>query len=118
MTRLTGGSIAGRWYASPPGSLLKLDCSAARAAAWEVSMQPVAMIARPSFSWKKGLLHGVAVIAIFMFLGMIFAATGAFGDQSEKIGEAVGRQMVIAFLLAVAASYGFQTEKKALGFGM
>jgi hypothetical protein len=81
-------------------------------------MQPVAMIARPSFSWKKGLLHAVGVLAVFMFLGMIFAATGAFGNQSEKIGEAAGRQMVLAFLLAVAASYGFQTEKKALGLGM
>ncbi len=78
-------------------------------------MQSVAMMARPSFSWKKGLLHSVVVIAVFMLLGMIFAGFGAFGNQSDKIGEAAGEQLLLAFALAFAASYGFQTEKKVLG---
>jgi hypothetical protein len=81
-------------------------------------MQPVAFAARPSFSWKKGLLHGLAAVAVFLFVGMVFASVGAFGDQSGKIGEAAGRQMVIAFLLAVAASYGFQSGKTLLGLAM
>lgn len=78
-------------------------------------MQPIALYAKRSFSWKKGILHGLAVIVVFMALGTIFAATGAFGDDAGKVGEQAGGQMVLAFLLAVAASYGFQTEKKGLG---
>jgi hypothetical protein len=78
-------------------------------------MQPIAFYAKRSFSWKKGILHGLAVIVVFMVLGMIFAATGAFGDDAGKIGEQAGGQMFLASLLAIVASYGFQTEKKGLG---
>lgn len=78
-------------------------------------MQPVVMIARPSFSWKKGFLHSVAVCAVFMLVGGIFAAAGAFGEQIDSVGEAAGQQLALAFLLAFVASYGFQTEKRALG---
>lgn len=79
-------------------------------------MQRIAMVAaRPSFSLAKGCLHGVAVIAVFMLVGMAFAATGAFGDQSDKAAEIAGQQLFVAFLLAIVASYGFQTGKKVLG---
>ena len=78
-------------------------------------MQRIAMVARPSVSFVKGVLHGAAVIAVFMLVGMAFAATGAFGDQADKTGETAGKQLVVAFLLALVASYGFQTGKKVLG---
>ncbi|MFL6235439.1 MAG: hypothetical protein ACJ76N_20045 [Thermoanaerobaculia bacterium] len=78
-------------------------------------MQRIAMVARPSFSLVKGSLHGLAVIAVFMLVGLAFAATGAFGDRSDKTAEIAGQQLVVAFLLAIVASYGFQTGKKVLG---
>jgi hypothetical protein len=81
-------------------------------------MQRVVMIARPSFSLKKGFLHAVAASAVFMLVGMIFAFTGAFGNQIDRVGEAAGQQLALAFLLAFVASYGFQTEKRALGWIM
>jgi hypothetical protein len=81
-------------------------------------MQPAAQFARPSFSWEKGLLHGLAVLVVFLVLGMIFAGAGAFGEESDKVAEAAGRQMALAALLAVAASYGFQTGKALLGLAM
>jgi hypothetical protein len=78
-------------------------------------VQRVVMMARPSFSLVKGFLHGMAATAVFMLLGMIFAAAGAFGNQLERVAETAGKQLPLAFLLAFAASYGFQTEKRALG---
>src|SRR3982751_4916890 len=78
-------------------------------------MQRIAMVAGPSFSWVKGAFHGLGVIAVFMLVGMGFAATGAFGNQADRTAEIAGQQIFVAFLLAIAASYGFQTEKKVLG---
>jgi len=78
-------------------------------------MQRIAMVARPSFSLVKGAFHGVGVIAVFMLVGMAFAATGAFGNQADRTAEIAGQQIFVAFLLAIVASYGFQTGKKVLG---
>lgn len=67
------------------------------------------------FHVGRGLLHGVLGFAVFMALAMAFTGTEPFGGSLEKLAEAVARQAFWAFLLALGASYAFQTSRRTLG---
>jgi hypothetical protein len=79
-------------------------------------VKPMAM-SKPEhdFFLGKALLHGLVAMIVFVGLGMAFAGAGAFGENPEKLAEAAGRQSGWAFLLALVASYGYQTGKRLLG---
>lgn len=67
------------------------------------------------FHVGRGLLHGVLGFAVFLVLAMAFTGTEPFGGSVEKLAEAAGKQAVWAFLLALLASYAFQTSRRTLG---
>jgi hypothetical protein len=79
-------------------------------------VKPMAM-SKPEhdFFLGKALLHGLVAMIVFVALGMAFAGAGAFGGDTEKLAEAAGKQSGWAFLLALVASYGYQTGKRLLG---
>ncbi len=63
----------------------------------------------------RGLLHGVLGFLVFLVLAMAFVGTEPFGGSVEKLAEAAGKQAVWALLLALLASYAFQTSRRTLG---
>jgi hypothetical protein len=67
------------------------------------------------FHVGRGLLHGVLGFAVFLVLAMAFVGTEPFGGSVEKLAEAAGKQAVWALLLALLASYAFQTSRRTLG---
>jgi hypothetical protein len=67
------------------------------------------------FHLGRGLLHGVLGFAVFLVLAMAFVGAEPFGGSVEKLAEAASKQAVWAFLLALLASYAFQTSRRTLG---
>lgn len=67
------------------------------------------------FHVGRGLLHGVLGFLVFLVLAMAFTGTEPFGGSVEKLAEAAGKQAGWAFLLALGASYAFQTSRRTLG---
>lgn len=67
------------------------------------------------FHLGRGLLHGVLGFAVSTVLAMSFTGTEPFGGSMNKLAEAAARQAIWFFLLALFASYAFQTSRRTLG---
>ncbi len=67
------------------------------------------------FHIGRGLLHGVLGFAVSTALAMSFTGTEPFGGSMEKLAEAAAKQAAWFFLLALLASYAFQTSRRTLG---
>lgn len=78
-------------------------------------MQPLVQAERPSFSWRKGLLHAAAVAAQFVVLGRIALAFVPFQAIQVQILSTLVEWGFWATLLALAASYAWQTRRAILG---
>jgi hypothetical protein len=68
-----------------------------------------------TYSWKRGLLHGLIWVVLVIAAGGIIAASAGNADP-EKIGEGTGRFALFALVLGVGISYLFQTGKRTLGW--
>lgn len=67
------------------------------------------------FHVGRGLLHAILGFAVFLVLAMAFVGTEPFGGSIEKLAQAASKQAVWALLLALLASYAFQTSRRTLG---
>jgi hypothetical protein len=67
------------------------------------------------FHVGRGLLHGVMGFAVFLVLAMAFVGTEPFGGSIGELTEAASKYAIWGFLLALLASYAFQTSRRTLG---
>jgi len=70
--------------------------------------------ARPTFSWKRGLLHAVlALVAVVVFGAALAGVLGMEGAAAREAGQAIGRLAGIIGGAAFGGSYLFQTRRRA-----
>jgi hypothetical protein len=72
-----------------------------------------------NFSWKRGLKHAAIPAALFLVAG---AALATQSRDPEKLGEGMGRLLIVVIGAALGASYLWQTGKRrialAVGIGV
>src|SRR5688500_12561632 len=67
-----------------------------------------------TFSWKRGILHGLVPVVLLIAAS---GAVAAFGDVADpkKLGEGTGRLAVFVLAIGIGISYLLQTGRRGLG---
>jgi hypothetical protein len=72
--------------------------------------------AERDFHIGRGLLHGILGAVVFVALDVAFFGMGTFsGNSAHELGAAMGKVAAWAFVLAVVASFAFQTRRRTFG---